>query len=243
MAGPGCPDVSIVTVPGSHQGAANGDSYGGGVEVDSVIGRVRKTITSKRPNISYSIHPTDYPAKLDIHYFESKNEGYNTTYEWLQNFRDCKNTKVIIAGFSQGAHIVGDLLNTIARTNSPIPQDKLLGGVLIADPGFNAGSPGATRIGFGFGEGVAGARPPFPSSMPVKSVCLRGDLVCDSYIQRLALAPPPARATVIGLQVFAELRNKDHESRYLYTDWPGTKSTISEYLGGWLSERVLATTK
>lgn len=122
-------------------------------------------------------------------YNESFNEGIRRLSDrWVDRQLRCPGQPVVLAGYSQGAHVVGNFLNTWAGG-----LEDLAAAMLFADPRFNPADPSAQGTfaatpNFGEGtinvvyrpSGVAGARPLFSSEVEgrINSYCLYGDLVC-----------------------------------------------------------------
>ncbi|MBF6278642.1 MULTISPECIES: cutinase family protein [Nocardia] len=70
----------------------------------------------------------------------------------------CGATKFVLAGYSQGADVIGDLAASIGCGTGPIPADRVIAVGLIADP--QQGTAGGKVVGPALdGHGIAGPRP------------------------------------------------------------------------------------
>lgn len=89
----------------------------------------------------------------------------------------CPDTRVLLAGYSQGAQVSGDAYQLL----TPAERAHLLGLFLLSDPHRNASDLAADAGSASEGPARAGARPLFPLAIPeqVRSYCQAGDPVCD----------------------------------------------------------------
>ncbi|MGX1778559.1 cutinase family protein [Nocardia brasiliensis] len=72
--------------------------------------------------------------------------------------RHCSAAKFVLAGYSQGADVIGDLATSIGCGKGPIPPDRVIAVGLIADP--HQGTAGGKVVGPALdGHGIAGPRP------------------------------------------------------------------------------------
>lgn len=124
-------------------------------------------------------------------YNQSKNQGVHRLRSMLASAsRQCPNSKFALSGYSQGAHVAGQVTHSIGHGRGPIPADKLIATGLIADP--QRGTDGekmygtAPRGSFGIlakrenGWGKASGK--------VVNVCNLGDIYCDSAPSYRAMA-------------------------------------------------------
>jgi hypothetical protein len=133
----------------------------------------------------------------------SKDNGYSTAYQTVSKLAsDCHSSKFILVGYSQGAHIAGDLAQAILHNHGPVSKDRLSAAVLLADPAYNGTSPRTNEFRYDGVppsdphfkpsrdvlikdqnhwtiSGALGTRDPFDKSDPIVSVCIYGDPVCD----------------------------------------------------------------
>ncbi|PKZ62830.1 hypothetical protein CYJ73_24975 [Gordonia terrae] len=218
---PPCADVAILGVPGSNQGrsfhpdsTADEDLYG--PEVWQAVQQVSTDLQGSR---SVSAQPLDYPAVLDENaldvivnynksqYKPSKDAGYSAAYDTLAQWASSPcgdDQKFVLIGYSQGAHIAGDLAQTILHSSKPVSADRLAGVLLMGDPAFNEHSPGAYSLDYmvpidgsspwvsltdsedAKSQGSLGKRAEFGSDDPVVSVCINGDVICQTLAANAA---------------------------------------------------------
>lgn len=110
-------------------------------------------------------------------YTDSVREGADEVLQQIQIRRNsgCRSTKFILAGYSQGAQVMGDALR------KPQVLRAVAAVALFGDPYFNADSWSA-RGGFDSSlYGIFGARPEWPSSLygHVFSYCHWHDIICN----------------------------------------------------------------
>ncbi|WP_433524067.1 cutinase family protein [Nocardia pseudovaccinii] len=97
--------------------------------------------------------------------------------------RLCSGTRVVLAGYSQGADIVGDLATAIGNNRGPIPASRVVAVGLVSDPRRD---PTTTQLGDPVsGQGIAGPRPHNFGDLTdrVRTLCAEGDLYCSTSPQ------------------------------------------------------------
>ncbi|MET9491975.1 cutinase family protein [Nocardia sp. NPDC006630] len=92
----------------------------------------------------------------------------------------CGSTRVILAGYSQGADGIGDVATAIGNGEGPIRADRVVGVGLLADPHRNPN----TTLSLGDpqpGHGIAGTRSQDFGALTdrVRTLCADGDLYCS----------------------------------------------------------------
>ncbi|WP_378606258.1 cutinase family protein [Nocardia lasii] len=92
----------------------------------------------------------------------------------------CDSTRVVLAGYSQGADGVGDLATEIGNGEGPIAADRVVGVGLLADPHRDPN----TTVSLGNpqpGRGIAGSRDRDFGALTdrVRTLCADGDLYCS----------------------------------------------------------------
>ncbi len=87
----------------------------------------------------------------------------------------CPSTKFALFGYSQGAHVVGDVVVGLSSTM----RKKVYGVGLIGDPMFNPTLSASVTKDSKHG-GMFGRRSAWPSGVYVHDVCNRGDQICAS---------------------------------------------------------------
>lgn len=110
-------------------------------------------------------------------YAGSKATGVTAlTRDLAEQLAGCPQTKVTIAGFSQGADAAGDVAAAIGAGRGPVTPDRVLGVALLADP--HRGTQGAQDISNNpVATGIAGPRSAGFGSLSgrVVQLCLGGD--------------------------------------------------------------------
>ncbi|WP_336084131.1 cutinase family protein [Nocardia sp. SSK8] len=92
----------------------------------------------------------------------------------------CASTRVVLAGYSQGADGIGDLATAIGHGDGPLAADRVIGVGLLADPHRDPG----TTLSLGTpqpGQGIAGTRSRDFGALTerVRTLCADGDLYCS----------------------------------------------------------------
>jgi hypothetical protein len=95
--------------------------------------------------------------------------------------RRCPGERIVLAGYSAGAQIVGDALQRVP--GRVITAERVIAVVLLADPEFNPADTPITAGTFDSSYGGAPRRPAFPGSLAsrVRSYCRRHDVVCQRH--------------------------------------------------------------
>ncbi|SEF27383.1 Outer membrane protein assembly factor BamB, contains PQQ-like beta-propeller repeat [Amycolatopsis pretoriensis] len=162
---------------------------------------MRQRVLAKYPDAqTYFI---DYPAipvnVLDPnylpHYRDSIAKGINALTGFLNSFATrCSGSAVVLAGYSQGAHVAGDVYQGLGKA----AQDMVVGLTLLGDPRFNpdqavidVGPYDPHRVGVWQARGPGTVRTiPAARTNAVRSYCLAGDPVCNySFADAVACAP------------------------------------------------------
>lgn len=212
-----CKPNMVLGIPGTNQGVAHNhdartdaDRYGG--QVATVLEALDYAgVDFEASPVIYDADGLDnlgaYDAKYHYNesvYKESKDQGFEFAYAVVKDWAEsCPDSKISLVGYSQGAHIAGDLVNSIAGDNPDIKQEQLGYVVLISDPAYNSTSPNTYEFrydpsigpgGPGFNyerdvivadpehwdiNGALGRRDAFPNDINLVSLCIYGDPVCD----------------------------------------------------------------
>ncbi|KAF7553799.1 hypothetical protein G7Z17_g3394 [Cylindrodendrum hubeiense] len=158
-----------------------------------IIGAVAKKVLARIPGSD--MVSLDYPAVLDP-YVASETAGVANMTDLIQEYaRKCPLTKMVLMGYSQGAHVISDVMCGTSETGFPAtkPQrpavtDKIAAVVLMGDPSFTAGQP--FNVGTSHGSGI------FPRLKPngckcidhkTMSICDAGDMFCEAGSDSLAV--------------------------------------------------------
>lgn len=214
-----CPDVQMIAVPGTWESSSDDSPDNPSANPASLMLNVTDSLREQFPDTGrLDIHtvpyvaefsnPVAFPPDGQESYNDSRGEGTERMLEAMNDrHSECPLTTYVLAGFSQGAVIAGDIAAQIAEGSGPVPADKVLGVTLIADGRrTEETSPGAaTHIGpdpAGVGAEVAlaglnvpgitmtGPRPEGfgPLADRTFSMCAPGDLICDAPPQALSPA-------------------------------------------------------
>lgn len=204
-------DVVFIGVRGTGAPAGTDSGDGGRTWNDGGFGQVaglaaRFTMDASASGTTAWVESLDYPASLDGFYLGSMNEGARALKAELDELAGCATPpKVVLAGHSQGAHVI---LQTLAPQNefgaasgfSLTAQERAMitGVVLFGDPSYVPGEPwNAPGSGTGWGifprraeslamlaqytweDTPAGASQPQTTSK-IRSYCVAGDAFCQS---------------------------------------------------------------
>jgi acetylxylan esterase len=132
-----CTDVQVIGLRGSGE-EAKPTEHGMG----SLVGPLADRIAAQGQDAAtFSFHGLPYRAVhigldtlLNGEYFASKNEGSALLHSYLaQVTAACPAMKLVVAGYSQGAHAAGDQL---AREPAAV-TDRIAAFVMFGDPRFN----------------------------------------------------------------------------------------------------------
>ncbi|KAH7001431.1 cutinase [Ilyonectria destructans] len=158
-----------------------------------IMGQVASKVLERIPGSD--MESLDYPALLDP-YVPSQTAGVANLTKLIQQYSEkCPRTKMVLMGYSQGAHVTSDVLCGTSETGFPAtkPQrstvtDKIAAVVLMGDPSFTAGQP--FNVGTSHGSGM------FPRLNPdgckcvdhkMMSICDAGDMFCEEGGNSLAV--------------------------------------------------------
>lgn len=207
-----CPDVQLLAIPGTWESNSNDDPHNPTANPNSLMlsitNPVRQQFANSRldvytvPYVAQFSNPVALPPDGQKSYNDSRSEGSARADDELTTmYKNCPLTSYVIAGFSQGAVIAGDIAANIGAGQGPVPADNVLGVTLIAD-GRRVPGPGqAIEVGStppGIGAEVAlkglnvpgitmtGPRPGFGTlANRTYTICHTGDLICDAPTQAL----------------------------------------------------------
>jgi hypothetical protein len=109
-------------------------------------------------------------------YSRSVDQGKQRMRDEIENIveRCPPATRLILGGYSQGAHVAGDVFASLPKRL----RDRVLAVTLFGDPRFNP-------LSSGYGDfdpkrhGLLGAREPYRSGRQVRSWCATNDVVCQ----------------------------------------------------------------
>ena len=186
---PTCGTAKFIGVRGSgeKESAFNGLGY--------TIQNVANTFAAEVP--AAEISHVDYEAvevgyqgvDYGFHYDTSVDSGRILLKARIQKYiRECAGKYIVLAGYSQGAHVVGDVFQELSSTE----RRRIAAVVLLGDPRFSHKQKHGVNVGdFGPFDGVYSIKQK-PRSIVgtdvdrVRSFCAGGDPVCNSWPPNLA---------------------------------------------------------
>ncbi|WP_338767904.1 cutinase family protein [Nocardia vulneris] len=92
----------------------------------------------------------------------------------------CSNTRVVLAGYAQGAEVAGDLAAAIGHGQGPIPASRVVAVALVSDPRRD---PATAQLGPAVpGQGVTGPRAQNFGELTdrLRTLCTEGDPYCST---------------------------------------------------------------
>jgi hypothetical protein len=196
-----CGEATLVAVRGSYDGKAGSGTgatpyvyaHGTGGE-GNMMAELINAFKVER-NIPVYVEALNYPAVIwpdvvNSGYLESERVGVNALRGEVNALAaDCPSTTIQLAGYSQGAQVIGDVLSD--RTQLSERARRLLDGVvLFGDPAYKAGEPwddssngsGDGRFARGKGELNGWDRTSTTSATPVTMIhswCVPDDIFCQ----------------------------------------------------------------
>lgn len=206
-------DVVLITLRGTAEDNAPTGTTMAGLQAVARADRELSvwTRTVDYPAIAYSLGGT---------YFTSLRTGSENLRDTiLETIDECPLSEIVLAGYSQGAQAIGDLLTGTGV--DPLPagvQARILSVALLADPSYRTGEPwnasGDTSARSGWFVRSAGAFDSWTREgsvgghvSKVRSWCLTGDRFCSSGTGLDADAIHGSYATVVSSDVWNFLRS------------------------------------
>ncbi|GEM29537.1 hypothetical protein NN3_05440 [Nocardia neocaledoniensis NBRC 108232] len=106
----------------------------------------------------------------------------------------CSDTRVVLAGYGQGAEVAGDLATTLGNRGGPIPVSRVVAVALVSDPRRD---PATAQLGTPVsGQGVTGPRAQGFGELTdrVRTLCLEGDSYCSTTTESSPVLAAVSRA-------------------------------------------------
>ena len=204
-----CPRVEFISAPGTWESRADDDPINPTANPHSFMLSISQPLQQAYAADDVKVWTLPYTAQFksiqsdqEMSYDDSRQEGTSRLEGELTYMHDnCPYTKFIMAGFSQGAVIVGDVADRIGAGNGPIPADAVAGVTLIADGRRQAGvgiNPGVNVAGVGAeialqpvnllvqtvvpGASMRGPRPNGFGQLADRTnqICAPDDSICDA---------------------------------------------------------------
>jgi hypothetical protein len=141
-----CSNVEFIGVRGS--GESYSGNYGMGNQIAALYERVKArkpgTQTLQSYGLEYqAVNVAEWWKAWD--YFFSVWEGDEHLENRIKSDASaCPSMKILVSGFSQGAHVVGDTIENLANENSSA-LSHVYGVALYGDPRFNPGDKATAR--------------------------------------------------------------------------------------------------
>ncbi|MET7773167.1 cutinase family protein [Nocardia sp. NPDC005366] len=192
-----CPPWTAILVPGTWETTPTADS----TRPVGMLAPIAQGLTA-RYGRDIEVRTLAYTADA-APYATSQTQGAQALTATLAGL--CSSTRVVLAGYSQGADIVGDLATAIGNNRGPIPASRVIAVGLLSDPHRD---PATTQLGDPVsGQGIAGPRSQDFGDLGdrVRTMCAEGDLYCSttpetspafaSVGRAVTSTPTPAQAT------------------------------------------------
>lgn len=137
-----CPDVQVVSVPGTWESSRELDPSNPAQFPNALLLNVTAPLSQQYDAGRVQFYTVPYTAQFhrpfstdnEMSYDDSRDEGMNATRNAITEINNrCPLTSYVIVGFSQGAVIAGDLASDIGNGRGPVDEDLVLGVTLIAD--------------------------------------------------------------------------------------------------------------
>lgn len=212
-----CPLVQLVAVNGTTESSKNSETdadTGWMARVVRPVVRAANADGEDRIARTYVPYPASFggfvPSEDQSSYAKSVTVGIDNGKKLIaETVERCPETKIFVAGYSQGAQVASAIARDIGAGNGPVEPDQFAGAALMSDPTRAMGAPvfqgGASRstpgavpgtegtsvaaVGVAAGAPVAEGRGISPNTAAadfgavadrVASFCVPGDLACDT---------------------------------------------------------------
>ncbi len=136
-----CPDVEVIAAPGTWESAAGDDPVHPTANEYSFMLSITRPLQERFPSEDVKVWTLPYTAQFrsvqaqnEMTYDDSRQEGQGVLEtEMVTMYNECPYTDFVLAGFSQGAVILGDVASQIGQGAGVVPADRIRGVALIAD--------------------------------------------------------------------------------------------------------------
>jgi hypothetical protein len=220
-----CPDVLMVSVPGTWESSPQLDPYNPVQFPLALLLNVTRPISDQFGGGRIQIFTVPYTAQFhnplsgdqQMSYNDSRAEGYQATVKAITDTNQrCPLTSYVLVGFSQGAVIAGDIASDIGNGRGPVDDDLVLGVTLIADGRRQEGVGqmiGPNPDGHGaeitlyqmpalsmLGLTMTGPRPGGFGTLNDRTneICGPGDLICAAPPEAFNITELPHTLEVLG---------------------------------------------
>lgn len=191
-AGPAAAESSPTAVPCNVVPIFETDGFGRGHSLQSFRGPIPNQVPfNQRVPAGYAAVPVEYddgvfpiPGQLGLD--ESVPRGEAALTQAVHSYHDrCPGSRIIITGFSEGAVVAGNVINTLAHSN--YMNHGLVKGALYGDPRRPFGNGGRGGVAGGIETNLPTLIPGITMQGPndfgdiaVREVCNENDGICNS---------------------------------------------------------------
>jgi Cutinase len=220
-----CPDVMMVSIPGTWESSPQDDPLNPQQFPLALLLHVTRPIAAQYGTDRVQTYTVPYtsqfhnPFKADqqMSYNDSRAEGTTNAQKAITDMNaKCPLTSYVLAGFSQGAVIAGDIAGDIGNGKGPVDPDLLLGVTMIADGRRQAGvgqdigpnPPGEgaeitlheVPILSSLGMTMTGPRPGGFGAVNDRAneICAAGDLICAAPDEAFNITNLPKTLDVLA---------------------------------------------
>ncbi|TDC46675.1 cutinase family protein [Actinomadura sp. KC345] len=174
-----CTPIKLIVVPGTWETTSNADPNTPVGMLRGVTEPLEQRFGDRISSYWVGYHATAFDQGKT--YADSKQTGIDAANKAMTDIaRACPGTRFVGLGFSQGAHVNGDVAAAIGAGKGAVPAGSYIAGGSVADPA--RGTKGEVNLGDPMPgtKGIAGPRPQGFGSLSgkVANVCLKGDLYC-----------------------------------------------------------------
>src|ERR1700761_5870785 len=137
-----CPDVQLLAIPGTWESSLQDNPLNPVQFPKALLLNVTRPISEQFNSSRVETFTVPYTAQFhnplsndpQISYNDSRAEGTRAAVKAITDMNvKCPLTSYVLAGFSQGAVIAGDIASDIGNGRGPVDDDMVLGVTLIAD--------------------------------------------------------------------------------------------------------------
>ncbi|WP_227999111.1 cutinase family protein [Nocardia australiensis] len=176
-----CPRWTALLVPGSYETTPTAT----GQPMPEILTQLGHSLTAR------------YGSDIEVHTLATATSGAGSVSgaELTAAVSGlCSDTRVVVAGYGQGAEVTGDLATSIGNSMGPIPAARVVAVALVSDPRRD---PATTQLGTQVsGQGVTGPRTQGFGELTerVRTLCLEGDSYCSTTAESSPVLAALSRA-------------------------------------------------